>query len=53
MNVKDMNKEDLKKDMLVILKKYGIIKQSGSTEITIKTNGVGILGVRVIDINNY
>jgi len=47
-----MNKEELKEDLLVILKKHGIIKQHGSSEILIKTNGTGILGVRINNIEN-
>jgi len=48
-----MNKEQLKSDLLEILRKYGIIKQKGSVEVSIKTNGNGILGVRVTNIENY
>ena len=47
-----MNKEQFKKDLLDLLKRYGILKEKGSTELNIKTNGEGILSVRINNIEN-
>ena len=47
-----MEKEEFKKELLALLLKYCIIKQEGSVEINIKTNGIGIQNVRINDITN-
>lgn len=47
-----INKDQFKKDLLVLLRKYGILKEKGSTELHIKTNGAGILSVRINNIEN-
>ena len=47
-----MDKEKFKKELLALLRRYGILKEKGSTELNIKTNGIGILSVRINNIEN-
>ncbi len=45
-------KEKFKKELLDLLIKYGIIKETGSIELFIKTNGIGILKCTLNNIEN-
>ena len=48
----DDEKKTFRKELLDLFRKYGIVKEKGSTEVTIKTNGNGILSVKAVDIKN-
>ncbi len=48
-----MDKIIFKVELLALLEKFGIIKNEGSVEILIKTNGKGLLSVRINNIKNY
>ncbi|MCK5612186.1 hypothetical protein KAR91_60500 [Candidatus Pacearchaeota archaeon] len=45
-------KKAFRKELLDLLNKYDIIQENGSVEISIKTNGNGILSVRTNNIEN-
>ena len=50
-HINGLNNEVLKKDILDLFEKNGIIKEKGSVEIFIKINDGGILVFKITDIH--